>query len=389
VAKPQPTGSVVEGTAPPAGFASWRNLLKVQEKMNAAAATITAATKGKADSGFAGLVADPTQRELKVYWKGHAPAGLIADVRATVPVSVLSAAYSARELSAASARVLAKGGDAVSTVGPRADGSGLLVGTRDGPTTTSSFTDYAGVPVTVEQGVSPPAAATRWDDTAPWWGGGVWVPAGASFGCSTGFAVFHAGAQRMLSAGHCGNVGQVATDPTGQPIGPIIHKVAAADTMIIDGDSDGHVFNNSTDAAGGVVTEFSNPVIGATASQVGNFVCTTGAFSGTRCSIRVTARDLCVRVRDVGTICGEVRGEQTARTNAGGNGDSGGPVEIVSASDPTKVFATGIFSALDDVATVVPCTGFVLSGRTCAWRIYYLDIFTAVASVGATGVILG
>jgi hypothetical protein len=347
--------------------------------MNAAAARVSTG------AGFAGVVADPTSRQLRVYWKGQAPAGLVAAARATVPVSVKSAAYSQKELSAAAARLLAKAGDKITSVGPRADGAGLVVGTRNG---LAGAAGYAGVPVTVETGVSA-EPASRVNDSPPWWGGGRWQTAGSS--CSTGFAVVHGGVNRMLSAGHCGNIGNVATDPTGEVIGTIVNKNAATDTLIIAGNSGGRVFNNSTDAAGNVVSEFSNPVIGRLASQVGNFVCTTGSFSGTRCSIQVAAINQCINVTGIGTVCNQVRAEQTAHTNAAGNGDSGGAVEIVNAANTNQVFATGTFTAFDKANTQVPCTGYVLdtATRSCAWRIFYEDIVSGMSGVGATSIVLG
>jgi hypothetical protein len=373
------TGSVVASTPVPGGFASWAELLKVQEKMNAAAERVSAGP------GFAGVVADPTSRQLRVYWKGQAPAGLVAAARATVPVSVRSAAYSQKELSAAAARLLAKAGNKITSVGPRADGAGLVVGTRNGLAGAAGF---AGVPVTVETGVSA-EPATRVNDSPPWWGGGRWQTASGS--CSTGFAVVHGGVNRMLSAGHCGSNGNVATDPTGEVIGTIINKNAATDTLIIAGNSGGRVFNNSTDAAGNVVSEFSNPVIGRLASQVGNFVCTTGSFSGTRCSIQVAAINQCINVTGIGIICNEVRAENTTRTNAAGNGDSGGAVEIVNPANTVQVSATGTLTAIDKANTQVPCTGYVLdtATRSCAWRIFYEDIVAGMSGVGATSIVLG
>jgi hypothetical protein len=373
------TGSVVASTPVPGGFASWAELLRVQEKMNAAAERFSAR------AGFAGVVADPTSRQLRLYWKGQAPAGLVAAARATVPVSVHSAPFSQKELSVAAARLLAKAGNKITSVGPRSDGRGLVVGTQSG---FASASTYAGVPVTVETGVSA-EPASRVDDSPPWWGGGRWQTAGSS--CSTGFAVVHGGVNRMLSAGHCAVNGNVATDPTGQVIGTVMNKNVGTDTLIIAGNSAGRVFNNSTNAAGGVVSEFSNPVVGRVASQVGNFVCTTGSFSGTRCSIQVIATNLCINVGGVGVVCNQVRAEQTAHTNAAGNGDSGGAVEIVNAANNTQVFATGTFTAFDKANTQVPCTGYVLdtATRSCAWRIYYEDIFAGMNGVGATAIVLG
>ncbi|MFG1917107.1 hypothetical protein [Micromonospora sp. NPDC048898] len=383
--KASTTGSFVDSAPVPGGFASWSDLLRLQERMNTAAARITKVAERSANSGFAGIVADPTTRQLQVYWKGEPPAHLVATARATVATKVLSAPYSQRELLAAADRLRAKVGDQITTVGPRADGAGLLVGTQDG---LLGATALAGVPVTVQTGVAA-APATRWDDSPPWWGGAAWRNTATGGGCSTGFGVYQGGVTRVLSAAHCANLNVLATDPTGQTIGTVGTRNVSTDTLLLNGSGGGRVFNNSTDAAGNVVSEFNNQVIGATASQVGNWVCTSGAYSGTRCSIQVKARNLCINVRNFGTVCGQVQAENTTRTNAVGQGDSGGPVEIVNAANTLQVWATGTNTAIDDTNTSVACTGYVPTGRVCAWRFYYEDIFSGMAGVGASGVVLG
>ncbi|MEU7751947.1 hypothetical protein AB0B57_15260 [Micromonospora sp. NPDC049101] len=379
------TGSFVDSTPVPGGFTSWSELLRLQERMNTAAARITKVAERSANSGFAGIVADPTTRQLQVYWKGEPPAHLVATTRATVATKVLPAPYSQRELVAAADRLLAKVGNQITTVGPRADGAGLLVGTQDG---LLGATALAGVPVTVQTGVAA-APATRWDDSPPWWGGAAWRNTATGGGCSTGFGVYQGGVTRVLSAAHCANLNVLATDPTGQTIGTVGTRNVSTDTLLLNGSGGGRVFNNSTDAAGAVVSEFNNQVIGASASQVGNWVCTSGAYSGTRCSIQVKARNLCINVRNFGTVCGQVQAENTTHTNAVGQGDSGGPVEIVNAANTLQVWATGTNTAIDDTNTSVACTGYVPTGRVCAWRFYYEDILSGMAGVGASGVVLG
>ncbi|MEU8183943.1 hypothetical protein AB0B86_24630 [Micromonospora sp. NPDC049047] len=378
-------GSFVDSTPVPGGFASWSELLRLQQRMNTAAARITTVAERSASSGFAGIVADPTNRELQVYWKGEPPANVVAVARATVATRVLSAPYTQRELMVAADRLRAKAGDKITTVGPRADGAGLLVGTQSG---LLGATALAGVPVTVQTGVAA-SPATRWDDSPPWWGGAAWRNTANGGGCSTGFGVYQAGVTRVLSAAHCANLNVLATDPTGQTIGTVTARNVGTDTLLLNGSGGGRVFNNSTDAAGNVVSEFSNQVIGASASQVGNWVCTSGAYSGTRCSIQVKARNLCINVRNFGQVCGQVQAENTTHTNAVGQGDSGGPVEIVNAANTLQVWATGTNTAIDDTNTSTACTGYVPTGRVCAWRFYYEDIFSGMAGVGASGVVLG
>ncbi|MGC4853069.1 hypothetical protein ACLQ24_06625 [Micromonospora sp. DT4] len=79
----------------------------------------------------------------------------------------------------------------------------------------------------------------------------------------------------------------------------------------------------------------------------------------------------------------------TAHTNAVGQGDSGGPVEIVNPANTLQVWATGTNTAIDDTNTATACTGYVPTGRVCAWRLYDEDIFSGMAGVGASGVVLG
>ena len=377
-AKQVRTGSVTQGLPVPAGFASWTDLLRVQEKMNAAADRIvTTAHKGATDSGFAGVVAAPENQELRVYWKGQAPAS-VTDSARDVRVRVLPAAYSERELQAAAARLLAT--NAFTSVGPNTDGSGLTVGVAATNALAAPNVTAAGVPVTVQTGVAP-RAATRWNDSPPWWGGGAYRNANLGSGCSTGFAVFHGGVARMLSAGHCGDVGQFTTDPTGEGIGTIISDSNFWDTLIINGSSGGRVFNNDP-----ALNEFSNPVIGAVNTFAGNWVCTSGAYSGTRCSIQVRATGLCINIGY--TVCGQVQAEQVQFTDAVGQGDSGGPVEVVNPADTTQVYAAGTNTAIDG-GTQTACAGYVTTGRICAWRMYYENIFSGMSAVGASSVVLG
>ncbi|MFC7385922.1 chymotrypsin family serine protease [Sphaerisporangium rhizosphaerae] len=374
----EPAGAV------PGGFASWKDLLATQEKLVKAADRITAAVKAQGGAGFAGIVAAPENHELRVYWKGNAPrhiGNLVGQVRREVPVSVLPAAYSARELEREMNRLVRRSPDAITAIAPNVDGSGLTVSGVDSGLTRSKVADSA-VPVTVEAGVKP-TLATRWDDSPPWWGGGAWRNANTGGGCSTGFAVTYGGTSRMLSAGHCGDAGQTATDPTGQVIGSISPDNNGLDVLLINGTSAGRVFNNNV---GSTSPEFSNPVIGTTSSYVGLWVCTSGAYSGTNCSIQVQQVGVTINVGYL--ITGTVRAEQSAHTNAVGQGDSGGSVEVVNPSNTLQVYAAGVNTAIDG-STAVACTGYVTSGRTCAWRMYYSPWSNATAAFPGIAIVLG
>ncbi|MFC7385921.1 chymotrypsin family serine protease [Sphaerisporangium rhizosphaerae] len=361
--KPRTTGSV-EHTGPvPGGYASWKDLLLDQQKMVRAADRITAALPGDG-GGYAGLVAAPESRELRVYWKGRPPKAiddLVGRLRREVAISVLPARYSARELEGEANRLIRANRDLITSIEPLQDGSGLNATTASAGATRTAISGAA-VPVSVEPGVRP-KVASRWDDSPPWWGGSVWgTPSPA---CTTGFAVTYQGVSKMLSSAHCASVGQTAADPTGQVIGTVTHSNASRDVLLIGTSAGSQVFNNPVNS---VATEFNNAVIGTTSSVVGQYVCTSGGFSGTNCTIRITAVNVTINVGWL--IQGTVRAEQQSFTNAAGGGDSGGPVEVTNPSNTNQVYAAGIITATD-YGTQVPCTGYRPTGRVCTWRIYY------------------
>ncbi|MFG1878441.1 hypothetical protein ACGFIV_26695 [Sphaerisporangium sp. NPDC049003] len=366
----------------PGGFASWKELLATQEKLVKAADRITAAAKEQGGSGYAGVIAAPENHELRVYWKGGTPkriAGLVGELRRDVPISLLPAQYSARELEREMARLIRRSSDVITSIAAKPDGSGLAVTGADLNATRSGITDSA-VPVTVEAGVRP-ILTTRWNDSPPWWGGGAWNSPGG--GCSTGFAVTYGGVNRVLSAGHCGAIGNTATDPTGEVIGGITQDDNTRDVLLIQAASQGYVFNNNV---GSTSPEFANPVVGTSSSYVGLWVCTSGAYSGTNCSIQVQQVGVTINVGYL--ITGTVRAEQSAHTNAVGQGDSGGSVEVVNPANTAQVFAAGVNTAIDG-GTAVTCTGYVTSGRTCAWRMYYSPWSNATDAFPGIAIVLG
>ena len=375
------TAHAIESGTVPGGFASWKDLLATQEKLVKAADRLTAEVKAQGGAGLAGIVAAPENHELRVYWKGGTPkriGDLVGQLRRDVPVSVLPAAYSARELEREMNRLARKSGDAITSIAANVDGSGLTVSSADLGLARPKIADAA-VPVTLEAGVKP-ELTSRWDDSPPWWGGAAWRNASTGGGCSTGFAVSYGGSTRMLSAGHCGDVGQTATDPTGQVIGPISYDNNSYDVNLISASTQGRVYNNSGSTEGG------NPVIGTSSSYVGLWVCTSGAYSGTNCSIQVQQVNVTINVGYL--IYGTVRAEQSAHTNAVGQGDSGGSVEVVNPSNTTQVYAAGVNTAID-TSTAVPCTGYVTSGRTCAWRMYYAPWSNATTAFPGIAIITG
>ncbi|RGA06969.1 hypothetical protein DI270_000440 [Microbispora triticiradicis] len=364
-AKEVHTQAIEPAGAVPGGYASWKDLLATQQRLVQAADRITAVAQEQG-GGLAGIVVSAENRELRLYWKGQPPKsvdGIAGELGGDLKLSVLPARFTAKQLAAASARIAKRAGGAITSIAPNVDGSGLTVSGLTAAKARSAASDES-VPVTVQTGERP-ALASRWNDSPPWWGGGAWRNSNLGSGCSTGFAVTYGGVTKMLTAGHCGDVGQTATDPTGEVIGSITQDNNSYDVALINASTQGYVFNNSV---GNISTEFSSLVIGTASSYVGMYLCTSGAYSGTVCNSQVTATG--VTIITGYTIYNLVRAEQTAHTNAAGQGDSGGPVELVNPSNTTQVYATGVITAIDTSAAV-PCTGYVTTGRICSWRYYY------------------
>ncbi len=366
---PAPATLALPGAgAVPGGFSSWPDLMREQERLTAAADRLLAA----GGAGFAGVTVSAESRSVTLVYKGKPSAPVQAaldSVRKDVKVQLEDARFSLRQLESEARRVAKAEG--VTAVAPKADGSGLIVSVaqRSAARAADAATD---VPVTAEE-VARPAALSRGNDSPPYWGGARWN------GCSNGFAIRIAGVSKMLSAGHCGSNGGYAYDGGGQYMGTISGDSNAYDTLYINTYSAGRIYD------GGVGTgEFSKPVVGASRSYVGQWLCTSGAYSGARCGIQVKATNQTIWVGSY-YMYGMVYAEQVNRTNAAGNGDSGGPVFSLSA-DPNKVIAKGTISAGDrSWYGSATCTGVPASStRGCSWRLWYADIANSLARYGAS-----
>ncbi len=336
--------------------------MTTQARLDGKADKISAAR----DGGFTGIVVVPAQHQLRVYWKGQpaAPAKLaIAAAREGDGVQLVAARYSEAELLSAAKAVAGTAG--VTGVAPNVDGSGLTVSVA--PSARSAPIPSA-VPIVRIDGA--PQVASRGNDSAPYYGGSRWN------GCSTGFGILQSGATRMLSAGHCADNGNYANDGGGDFMGTVGSDNNPYDRLLIGSSNTGTVFNGGVGSG-----EFTNSVIGALHSYVGDYVCDSGAYSGTTCREQVKAVNQTINVGYL--IYQTVMAEQIDHTNALGNGDSGGPVEQV-ASDTTKVYAKGTNTAVDS-GTSVACTGVPAgSGRVCGWRFYYVDVVNSLNAYGAT-----
>jgi hypothetical protein len=341
-------------------------------------------------------VMSPATLGVTLHWHGPLPAKLrdtIAAVAGPVRVTIRPAAYSEARLLRA-VDVLTKDkttSTRLAWAAPRSDGSGVDIGVEGDATTVAvdRLASLATTPVRViGRQTRPQAAVGRWDDSSPFWGGAAIVDPiegtdEAAF-CSAGFGVrkTSGGTQFLLTAEHCRANPLTAPmfyTPTGTPIGDTYEYNQGTDVMTINvgrtGSSAGAaIWAGAVDETGNGVGEFSRPVKSKTSPAEGAVVCTSGAFSGERCNI--TVRRVNVTIPVAGRqLTGQVMAEQNQRTNAAGEGDSGGPVYLRRSDG--GVSAEGTITAID-TTTLVPCTE-IADGRRCAWRMYFSSIDNATS----------
>jgi hypothetical protein len=360
--------------------------MKAQAVVDQVADRIDVASQGgTATSGIAGVVVDPARRTVKLYWHGDPTAAVSREISAAgalgVSVTVTQAPYTRNQLLDETKRLAglnaaqpASAGARVVSVAPMPDGSGLDVGMSGVPANVSAEQARQHVPylsstalsLTVTGNVSP-VPGSRQADTPPYWGGALITQ--GSGACSSGFGVAgnNGAATYILTAAHCGP-GTWSTG-AGVAMGSTIQGVDwTHDAELILTNAGNLVYDGGSIAGG---TQFSKYVVGASPSRVGDWVCTSGAFSGAVCNIQVVKTDEAISVG--GHPMTLVRAEQSNHVAPIGNGDSGGPVFSLANSNVDDV-ARGTITAYD-TATIVPCQGVPSgNGRSCGWRMWFPDI---------------
>lgn len=321
------------------------------------------------DQQFAGARVDVERSTLHVYWVGTVPAALAAlRAEATkdgVTLAITPGTFSRRRLMAAAKRIMPKA-ELNGRVEIAVDGSGITVaaegmpavirGTRAASATESGLMrriatvrDSTGIPVTViEAGPERETAATRQEDSSPYWGGARMLTGNGS--CTSGFSMYASGntsIRHTLTAAHCASytdgvqvtngagarmgatdfihelydlnsydLGTVTLDP-GKTNAPKIYQDEAAIGISVAGYAQGGIPADGNYCINAINTRKCNLLSGAQF-----WTCVTGA---PRCwwTIRMTSTD-------GGTI--------------GCRGDSGGPIYFWGGQ---VIYAAGIFSTIN------------------------------------------
>jgi hypothetical protein len=406
----------------PRGFSSWDDVFAVQNPLNQAGLQIERAAGARRGSGYTSYVVDVVDRHLTLYWHGRPSAAeqrVIAAVRGRgVHVVLRPARYSGEQLAARRNLIErdagAHGARRILRITTSPDGSGIRVGLsaaaeRVATTGTQSdllraVGDYlphlrtavAMGGVTVEDAAPASQFAAREADIAPYWGGSL-IRSNAGDACSTGFAANWpaTGQTYVITAAHCGEIGSVWQTLDGSFhnnyfLGEAVGNNKAYDAMFIDttsyGGSQGYVYNGPRVFQSG---QYGLPVVGATHVGNGDYVCTSGAMTGTVCNIQVlNAADVDCRNPSLGcvnVIDAALRDPQIGQM-AAMEGDSGGPVVIPTAGGNAEL-AVGLISGAEPGQPTYLCGNPIAthySGKsfgflTCSRNIEFTDVLDAIA----------
>lgn len=380
-----PPASASQPFAAPATTASLLDLLPaaVRDRMTAqiplvdAASTLrTAVDQGK-PRGYAGigLVDD----HVALWWKGALPADIaaaVATARRTAPVEVHDARHSRTELAKAAARLRpaldADPADTAHAVRLRTDGSGVEVVVDSAAGAHPPKLPATGVQTRIVER-DRMIERSRYNDSAPFDGGtGIGL---TTYGCTAGFGVrdVGSGAGYLLTAEHCGPVGQpwhVAWN-TNTNSGTLVgHSVASNDdhdTMLISTSSPGdHIY------VGGQNDEIRARVVGWTEVFPGQILCQSGYTSAGEIGGPVCNLEVQFHYDDIEDLveATQLDGAESAR-----GGDSGGPVyavntdgTVLAAGTTTRSAGPGFgfqdfATARDDYGDIVPVTDIATTCR--------------------------
>ncbi|MER6171298.1 trypsin-like serine protease [Streptosporangium sp. NPDC001681] len=309
-------------------------------------------------TGFTGIQYLDDSKVI-LWWKKGAPISekveaALSEARKIAPVEIGPASYSEKELEVAADNIKNQVGtdEPIHGVQIPVNGSGLRIMTNPG-TNQAKTLSMVESSVPLETVESPRVELiTRCNDSSPWYGGGAFrntsvgvnstcIGSSANFTCSFAFGVHESGVQYLLTARHCGQVGNSIQDGNGDPVGTVARGNKSHDLMLVKANALPYMFDGNNDNNARHVSGWRN-------TAVGEMLCISGATSGAHCSMRVTDyRTKWVNASMPGDTTSTRIEDLSAATYTTGAtatrpGDSGGAVYSLNGSD---VWAQGIMNA--------------------------------------------
>ncbi|MDQ7907630.1 hypothetical protein RB614_24210 [Phytohabitans sp. ZYX-F-186] len=350
--------------------------------MRAQAPLLEAATRIQqlaSERGFDGFTGTAIEDDtLVLYWHGKLPSAVAAAVSAhgrTIPITVRAAPYPASVLAAEAKRLSQLPG--VNGAGALSDFSGVWVGVSDTAAARNAEKLASAVKIVPRVKGEATPLAWRWDDTEPFWGGGVvehrsgiWPFYSYSY-CTAGFAARRDSdnVEAMTLSYHCGTSQEWHTPEGGLTLGNTSSGVADVDGAYISGrDYGATVYVGPNNSSSGVA------INGYVIPTEGTLVCYEGGFSGASCNSYVTT----ILAYEDGIGPGFWT-EDAAQQAPAGQGDSGGPV--LAGSTGSGLNGIGVIT-LGDLDTQTTCQG--LGDRICSWRVFNVNLIAALVQQDLT-----
>jgi len=365
-------------------------------------------------SGYIDSINDAKTTSVTLLWAG-APNAMQADVlaeaqRRTITATVVQRQYTKDQLTQAAAAAMASSGsgsgvfanfhiDIAIPVSPDFDGVTINGQHNANPADTAAAdqalsqqaTQALGVAVKVQTTPSATPAATPRDDDSPAFNAGGFMTYrkdGKDWVCTTGFALKVGSSTYTTTARHCNGTNFLpyhssAWFPSKYQIKSFTGDGAAA-LLNVSGSQLMFFGGIKSTSRANVVPD---PTTGNAGKNVGNgpgdYVCTSGANSGTHCGGGQS-----LRVYTWGVPWDDTTGHGTVSTIIadrvdGGlavvSGDSGGPVYANKTA--TQVYAVGMIQASYGAKYPAPCGLTAVKPLDCSSRVYYTSTNSIITSV--------
>jgi len=284
--------------------------------------------------GYASVVIE--DKGVALWWKGAMPrrmTAVVAEAAMIAPVRIARAEHSLAELKAAAAQIRAHvfPGSMIQAIKFDPTGAGLILSVDEtnaakalfdvNPQEATSFITQSlpevGVPmrVTFEAALTP---ISRDNDQSPWSGGARIVNTTIGAGCTSGFGVRNSSGNHILTAGHCGSLGDRFTDGQGEFIGNVGSRNQTHDVLLIPTPN-----ANNRIYVGGANSNTTKFVSGFDHVFIGELLCQSGVTSANATGAPVCNLRVLFFYQDPEDL---VEAEQINGQIAARPGDSGGPV---------------------------------------------------------------